>query len=73
AERTVVPIAGIVLALELASRYLADHLDGDWYFAVDPGATTRQRAQLQMRRAVRQLDVLDDLRERAENLLSTRP
>jgi N-acetylhexosamine 1-kinase len=73
AEQVVIPIAGIVLALELASRYLADHLDGDWYFATDPGASTRQRAQLQMRRAARQLDALDDLRERAENLLSSRP
>ncbi|MEO8698298.1 MAG: aminoglycoside phosphotransferase family protein [Acidimicrobiales bacterium] len=72
AEQVVVPIAGIVLALELASRYLADHLDGDWYFAADPGASTRQRAQRQMRRAARQLDALDDLRERAENLLSSR-
>jgi N-acetylhexosamine 1-kinase len=73
AERVVIPIAGIVLALELASRYLADHLDGDWYFAAEPGAGTRQRAQVQMRRAARQLAALDNLRERAENLLSSRP
>jgi len=69
----VIPIAGIVLALELASRYLADHLDGDWYFAEDPAASTRERAQVQLRRAARQLDALNDLRRRAENLLSSRP
>ena len=73
AERASVPIAGVVLAVELASRYLASHLAGDRYFVDDGARPSQDRAQVQMRRAAKQLDVLDDLRERAANLLSTRP
>ena len=67
------PIAGLVLSTELATRYLADHLDGDRYFALDAGTTNQMRAQVQARRARAQLDALDDLRRRAANLLTTRP
>ena len=73
AEQVVMPIAGLVLSTELATRYLADHLDGDRYFALDAGTTNQMRAQVQARRARAQLDALDDLRRRAANLLTTRP
>jgi N-acetylhexosamine 1-kinase len=73
AERAILPIAGVVLATELASRYLTDHLDGDRYFALDPATTSLDRARVQVRRATAQLAVLDDLRRRAANLLSTHP
>lgn len=73
AERASVPIAGIVLAVELASRYLASHLAGDRYFVDDGARPAMVRARVQMRRAFLQLDALDDLRERAENLLARRP
>jgi N-acetylhexosamine 1-kinase len=73
AERSAVPIAGVVLSTELAGRFVTDHLEGDRYFAIGRGATNQMRARVQMRRAALQLDALDHLRERAENLLSTRP
>ncbi|HUP71572.1 MAG TPA: aminoglycoside phosphotransferase family protein [Acidimicrobiales bacterium] len=73
AERASVPIAGVVLAVELACRYLASHLTGDRYFVDDGARPSRDRARVQMRRAALQLDALDDLRERSENLLSSRP
>jgi Ser/Thr protein kinase RdoA (MazF antagonist) len=71
-ERVVVPIAGIVLATELACRYLADHLDGDRYFTLGRGVTTLDRARSQMGRAAAQLAALGELRRRADDLLSTR-
>jgi N-acetylhexosamine 1-kinase len=72
AERASIPIAGVVLAVELASRYLADHLDGDRYFALDGASTNQARAGVQMRRAATQLAVMDDLRDRAEILIASR-
>jgi hypothetical protein len=73
AERASVPIAGVVLSVELASRYLASHLAGDGYFVDDGARPSRDRARVQLHRAALQLDALDDLRERSENLLSRRP
>jgi len=73
AERASVPIAGVVLSVELASRYLSYHLAGNPYFVDDGARPSKDRARVQMSRAIRQLDVLDDLRARAENVLSTRP
>lgn len=72
AERASVPIAGVVLAVELASRYLASHLAGDRYFVDDGTRPSVDRARVQMRRAALQLDVIDDLRERAEILIASR-
>ena len=73
AERASVPIAGAVLAVELASRYLTYHLAGDRYFVDDGARPSIERARVQMHRADLQLDALGYLRERAENLLATRP
>ena len=73
AERASVPIAGVVLAVELASRYLTYHLAGDRYFVDDGARPSTDRARVQMHRAALQLDALGYLRERAENLLATRP
>ena len=73
AEAAVLPIAGVMLATELATRHLADHLDGDRYFALGAGPSNQIRARIQARRAQAQLDALDDLRRRAANLLVTRP
>ena len=43
AEAAALPLAGVVLTLENAVRFLADHLDGDVYFAVDgPGHNLRR-------------------------------
>jgi N-acetylhexosamine 1-kinase len=43
AERAALPIAGAVLTLENAVRFLDDHLAGDVYFAVaDPGQNLRR-------------------------------
>ena len=73
AERASVPIAGVVLSVELASRYLASHLAADRYFVDDGARASLGRARVQMRRAAMQLDVMDDLRERAEILIASRP
>lgn len=43
AEAAALPVAGVVLTLENAVRFLTDHLDGDVYFAVDgPGHNLRR-------------------------------
>ena len=52
AERAVLPLAGAVITLELAARFLTDHLQGDVYFRVArPGHNLdRARAQLHLAR-----------------------
>jgi hypothetical protein len=43
AEAAALPVAGAVLTVENAVRFLTDHLDGDVYFAVDgPGHNLRR-------------------------------
>jgi hypothetical protein len=49
-ERTFLPLAGPLMALESAARFLTDHLQGDVYFRIDgPGHNLRRaRNQLQV-------------------------
>ena len=47
-ERSFSTWAGPLLSYENAIRYLADHLDGDRYFAVDHAGHNRERARAQL-------------------------
>ena len=51
-----------VITFELASRFLADHIDGDKYFAIHRANHNLDRARCQMRLAVDMMDKLDDMR-----------
>jgi Ser/Thr protein kinase RdoA (MazF antagonist) len=48
-ERALLPLAPAVLALELAARFLADHLQGDRYFRVARPGDNLARARRQLR------------------------
>lgn len=59
-ERTLLPVAGCVIAYELGLRFLTDHLDGDRYFRVHRPGHNLDRARCQLRLAE------DIFRRRAE-------
>ena len=61
-ERDCLALAGPLLTLENAVRFLTDHLDGDVYFRVHRPDHNAQRARAQLRLAEQMLDQLDELR-----------
>ncbi len=63
-ERAALPVAGLMMTVQNASRFMADHMLGDQYYTHEPGRfpnLARARALTQFARA--QLDRLDDLRQ----------
>jgi hypothetical protein len=62
-ERECLALAGPLLTLENAVRFLTDHLDGDVYFRVHHGGHNEQRARAQLHWAGLLLDRLGDLDE----------
>ena len=56
AERRALPLAGPLLALENAVRFLADHVAGDRYFRAHRPGHNRDRARAQLRLAERMLE-----------------
>ena len=71
-EETALPIAGIVLTVENALRFLSDYLDGDTYFHVDSPEQNRARFRAQIGHAQVLLDGVNDLRRVAANELARR-
>jgi hypothetical protein len=61
-ERECLALAGPLLTLENAVRFLTDHLDGDVYFRVHHRDHNAQRARAQLRLAELMLDELPQLR-----------
>lgn len=61
-ERECLVLAGPLLTLENAVRFLTDHLDGDVYFRVHHRDHNAQRARAQLRLAELMLDRLPQLR-----------
>ena len=62
AEKALLPDAGVTLSLELAARFLTDHLDGDKYFAIrEPGHNLR-RARAQLAFGAKLAEALPELR-----------
>ncbi len=49
AEVAALPLAGPLMALEAAARFLTDHLEGDVYFRVDGPGHNLRRARNQIR------------------------
>ncbi len=68
AERQALPLAGLVLTLENAVRFLADHLDGDRYFPAHREGHNLDRARTQLRLAEQLQDALPTLRARLASL-----
>jgi Ser/Thr protein kinase RdoA (MazF antagonist) len=66
AERRILPLAGPVLTLENAIRFLADHLSGDVYFRTHRDAQNLDRARAQLRLVELMLEHLDDARRAIE-------
>jgi len=60
AERRALPLAGPLLALENAVRFLADHVRGDRYFRISRPAHNLERARAQLRLAARLLEAVPD-------------
>ncbi len=71
-EARVVPIAGIVLTVESALRFLTDYLEGDLYFPVDSAEHNRTRFRAQIGHAQVLLDGINDLRRVAAHELQRR-
>lgn len=63
AERAAVAMAGPWLAVENAARFLADHLDGDRYFAVQRPGQNLARCRVQLAVARQLLDQADAVGE----------
>lgn len=61
-ERDGLALAGPLLAIENAVRFLTDHLDGDVYFRVHHPGHNEQRARAQVRVAEQMLERVDELR-----------
>ncbi len=61
-ERECLALAGPLLTLENAVRFLTDHLDGDRYYRVHREGHNAQRARAQLRLAEQMLERLDELR-----------
>lgn len=59
ATRRALPLAGPLMALENATRFLTDHLDGDVYFAIDKPGHNLVRAAAQLRVAQLLTDAAD--------------
>lgn len=62
AEEEALPLAGVMLTLENAVRFLTDHLAGDVYFRVVTPGQNLARHRSQLAHAQVQLDAFDDLR-----------
>ncbi len=71
-EQIALPIAGIVLTVENALRFLADYLDGDTYFHVEHPEHNLVRFRAQIGHAQVLLDGVNDLRRVAANELARR-
>lgn len=58
-ERQAMLLAGPLLTLENAVRFLSDHLDGDNYYGTEDANQNRDRAEAQMRLARRLIDAIE--------------
>lgn len=71
-EVEALPIAGVMLTVENALRFLADYLDGDTYFHIAWPDQNRSRFRAQIGHAQVLLDGINDLRRVAANQLARR-
>jgi Ser/Thr protein kinase RdoA (MazF antagonist) len=67
-ERTALPLAGGLLTLENAVRFLTDHLEGDVYFRTQREGQNLDRARAQLRLVESMLAAGDELRRIVERL-----
>jgi hypothetical protein len=67
AERRLLPLAGAVLALENAIRFLTDHLCGDVYFRTQRAGHNLERCRAQLRLLEHLLDALASLDQIVED------
>jgi hypothetical protein len=70
-ERECLALAGPLLTMENAVRFLTDHLDGDRYFRIHRADHNAQRSRAQLRLAELMLDQLDELRTTIAHVAST--
>ncbi len=61
AEVKYLPLSSPTIAFELASRFLADHIDGDNYFRIHRPNHNLERARCQMKLCQDMLDKYDDM------------
>ncbi len=61
AEVKTLPLSSPTIAFELASRFLADHIDGDQYFRIHRPDHNLDRARCQIRLCQDMLDKYDDM------------
>ena len=61
AEIETLALGAPTITFELASRFLADHIDGDKYFAIHRADHNLERARCQMKLATDMMDKLDDM------------
>jgi hypothetical protein len=56
-------LGAITITIELASRFLADHLNGDKYFRIHRPGHNLDRARCQIKLAEDMLEKYDEMRE----------
>jgi len=61
AEIETLALGAPIITFELASRFLADHIDGDRYFAIHRKNHNLDRARCQMKLATDMMEKLDDM------------
>jgi hypothetical protein len=72
AEIRALPLAGVVLTLENAIRFLADHVAGDPYFRIHREGQNLDRCRAQLRLLERMVEDLDAARAAVEQLAGRR-
>jgi hypothetical protein len=72
-ERDCLALAGPLLTMENAVRFLTDHLDGDVYYRVHHPNHNAERARAQLRRAELMLDQLPELRDAIDAVAPSAP
>ena len=58
-ERQAMLLAGPLLTVENAARFLTDHLEGDWYYGAQEPGQNLQRCEVQLALALRLIDAIE--------------
>lgn len=70
-EIEMMPLSAVVITIELATRFLKDHLDGDHYFKIARPGQNLERAQGQIALAADMIRKLDDMQQIVRQLRGT--
>ena len=58
-ERQAMLLAGPLLTIENAARFLTDHLEGDWYYGAQEPGQNLQRCEVQLALSLRLIEAIE--------------